>query len=165
MAVRCRWKIYSFVNSICGHIIRFSLYPLTDIWLIGDSLITHLHDMAEFRGSLNLGIPSKRVVWLGTRGMHWEQLRPKFQLMMIQNFQPVMILIHLGGNDLASVKQAKLMRMIKWDIGYIASVFPSTQIVWSDILPRRSWRGVEPSTTKLYKLIKRESVLIGPAIK
>ncbi|MCG8113656.1 MAG: SGNH/GDSL hydrolase family protein [Candidatus Thiodiazotropha taylori] len=108
--------------------------------------------MAESRGLLNLGINSKKVVWLGTRGMRWEQIRQKFQLMMIENPQPAMILIHLGGNDLAFIKQAKLMRAIKRDIQYIASVFPSTQIVWSDILPRKSWRGVVTTTINLYKL-------------
>lgn len=60
--------------------------------------MTHLKDMAAIRGSLNLGIPGKRV-GIGTRGMRWEHLRAKFQLMMIQNPPPVTIITHLGGND------------------------------------------------------------------
>lgn len=157
-----------FVCEFIFDLINFSLYPLTDIWLIGDSLMTHLKDMAAIRGSLNLGIPGKRIVWLGTRGMRWEHLRAKFQLMIIQNPPPVTIIIHLGGNDLVAVKQAKLMRLIKRDIRYIASVFPSAQIIWSDILPRKSWRGVVPATTNFFQLnqkrkrINRAGHLIVP---
>ena len=75
------------------------MYPLTDIWFIGDSLISHLSDRAAFRSSSNLGLANKKVHWLGTSSMHWRDLIPKFQLAMMFNPPPVMILVHVGGND------------------------------------------------------------------
>lgn len=70
-----------------------------------------------------------------------------------------MIVLQLDGNDLATVKQGKLIRKIKKDINYIATVFPSTQVVWSDILPRLSWRGVDYTPENLHKLyLKRKRI-------
>lgn len=56
---------------------------------------------------------------------------------------PVMIITHVGGNDIVSMKQDMLIKKIKKDLNYIASVFPSAKMVLSDILPRRSLYGVE----------------------
>ena len=36
-----------------------------------------------------------------------------------------MIVVHLGGNDLTTVKQGKLMGMINKDLFYMASTFPA----------------------------------------
>ena len=79
--------------------------------------------------------------------MHWHQLLPKLQLAMMGYPSPDMIIIHVGGNDITSVKQGKFIKMIKKDINYLASVFPRSMIVWSDILPRFSWRGLDSSVT------------------
>ena len=127
--------------------------------MLGDSLINHLEDMANIRRVPSLGLLNKRVLWLGSSGMHWPELVPKFQLTMILNPQPMMIVIHLGGNDLATVTQGKMIKKIKKDINYIASVFPSTQVVWSDILPRLVWRGVDNTPENLRKLdLKRKRI-------
>lgn len=89
--------------------------------------------------------------------MHRPELVSKFQLSIILNPRPVVIVLHLDGNDLATVKQGKLIRKIKKDINYIATVFPSTQVVWSDILPRLSWRCVDNTPENLHKLyLKRK---------
>lgn len=129
-----------------------SFMSLTDIWIIGDSLISHLEeDVGALRGSLNLGL-AFNVLWLGTGGMHWSDLIPRFQCTMIFHPPPVMIIIHVGGNDLVTMKQAKLIKVIRRDLGYIASVFPSVKIAWSDILPRNWWRGIENSPDNLAKI-------------
>ena len=130
------------------------MYPLTNIWFIGDSLISHLSDRAAFRASSNLGLANKKVHWLGTSSMHWRDLIPKFQLAMMFNPPHVMILVHVGGNDLVTMRQGKLIKNIKKDLQYLASVFSTAtcKIIWSDILPRKSWRGVEPTQGNLDKM-------------
>ena len=60
-----------------------------------------------------------------------------------------MIVVHLGGNDLVTTAQGKLMKSMKRDLCYLASVFPTTFIVWSDILPQMSWRGLESNPLNL----------------
>ena len=127
------------------------LCPLTDIWFIGDSLISHLSDRAAFRASSNLGLANKKVHRPGTSSMHWSDLIPMVQLAMMFNPPPVMFLVHVGGNDLVT-RQGKLIKNIKKDLQYLASVFSTTKIIWSDILPRKSWRGVEPTQGNVDKM-------------
>ena len=66
-----------------------------------------------------------------------------------------MIIIHIGGNDLVQMKQRNLMRKIKKDLQYVASVFSTSYIVWSDILPRAEWRGLESTLNNLKKINKK----------
>ena len=117
-----------------------------------DSLISHLEDLAISRRCQNLNLPNQAVFWLGYSGMVWKELAPRFQLSLLSNPPPVTIVIHLGGNDIVTVTQGKLIRSIKKDINYIASVFPSAAIVWSDILPRLKWRGAPNDPQTLYQL-------------
>ena len=84
--------------------------------------------------------------------MHWHELLPKLQHKMLFHPRPSRILIHVGGNDLVQVKQAKLMKRIKKDLKYIAAVFPSTFVVWSDVLPRKQWRGLQDTPENLVKM-------------
>lgn len=140
------------------------LISLTDtcIWFIGDSLLAHLEDdLRALRTSPNLGLDGN-ILWLGKGGMHWRELLPKFQCTLLFNPRPGMIVIHLGGNDLVTVKQAKLMRAIKKDLKYLASVFTSAKIVWSDILPRKKWLGIE-NTPKNLKIMDNKRKRINRA--
>ena len=74
--------------------------------------------------------------------MNWDGLLPQLQMTMMSAPKPAMLIIQLSGNDLVSLKQAKLMRKINRDIKYIASIFKTYYIMWSDILPRTTWRGM-----------------------
>lgn len=103
----------------------------------------------------NLGLSNRTVRWLGSGGMHWEQLLTELQLNMMFNPRPAMLILSLGGNDLVDIKQAKLMKKIKKDIKYIASIFPNAYIVWSDILPRKAWRDSNESLVKTNQKRKR----------
>ncbi|MEW8545795.1 MAG: hypothetical protein AB2693_19915 [Candidatus Thiodiazotropha sp.] len=115
-------------------------------------MLAHLEeDLAALHSSPNLGI-ADNILWLGAGGMHWSELIPKFQCTMIFNPPPDLIVIHVGGNDLVTVKQAKLIKVIRRDLQYLASVFPTAIVVWSDILPRKSWRGIENNPQNLAKM-------------
>ena len=91
--------------------------------------------------------------------MKWNELHGQVQLTMLFNSPPAMIIIHLGGNDLVTIKQGKLIKSIKRDLNYISSVFPSALIVWSDILPRLSWRGITPTLENLGKINRKRKCI------
>ena len=72
---------------------------------------------------------------------------------------PVMLVTHVGGNDLVNIRQAKMMKRITKDIKYIHLVFPSSYLVWSDILPRSKWLGLRPIGKNISKMdIKRKRI-------
>ena len=59
------------------------------------------------------------------------------------------------GNDLVNISQAKMMKKITKDIKYIHSVFPSSYLVWSDILPRSKWLGLRPTARNISNIDKK----------
>lgn len=78
--------------------------------------------------------------WHGKRGMRWEELLPKLQQLLKEESPPAKLVIHLGGNDLASTPTHKLERVIKEDLAQIYAWMPTTHIVWSDLTARLSYR-------------------------
>ena len=60
----------------------------------------------------------------------------------------VMILFHLGSNDLTNIKQGKLVKLMKRGIIYIAYVFSSKKNVWSDIIQILLCHGVDNAREK-----------------
>lgn len=53
---------------------------------------------------------------------------------------PSAIIFHLGGNDLTVRKGKSLIQQILLDLGTIRERFPETRLIWSNIIPRVSWR-------------------------
>ena len=58
-----------------------------------------------------------------------------------------------GGNDLASVPLKQLIAMIQKDMKLYSLMFPETCLIWSDILPRATYRGAR-SNAKVEKARK-----------
>ena len=112
----------------------------------------HGGNYANHVGYGQLGQNSFKIVWLGQKGMRWEQLLPALQLHMITRGHPRMIIVHLGGNNIDSVPQINLMKTIREDLIYIHSVFSSTLLVWCDILPRQVWRNNINGDSKVLNL-------------
>ena len=94
--------------------------------------MSHVADEAWDRGLPNLDLDGRTVHWFGKGSMHWSQLHSTMQLKMLFYPTPAMIVIHLAGNDLVGLKQAQLIKRI-----------PETLIVWSDILQRTQWWGMD----------------------
>ena len=88
--------------------------------------------------SPNLGLDNHEVVWIGSPGMHWNELCPKIEL-LIEYPSPALLVIHVGGDDLESIGMAGFMKKIKKSLLYISKVLPDAYLVWSDILPRTVW--------------------------
>lgn len=91
------------------------------------------------RKNLLLDPLSVNVRWCGQRGMRWDDLRRQIQWIGLHRV-PSMILVHLGGNDITSSTIQKMRRIIRRDFYYLSTNFPTTLLVWSDILPRLTWK-------------------------
>ena len=106
-------------------------------------------------------MPRTRAIRRKTSPLVWKQRNalerpePKVQWEMLNRPPPVMLVIHVGGNDLVNISQAKMMKKITKDIKYIHSVFPSSYLVWSDILPRSKWLGLKPTARNISNIDKK----------
>ena len=108
--------------------------------MLGDSILFCAGERAISLGQPNLTLDKLHVnvIWKAQSIMTWELLRQELQsVSSLQN--PSVIVIHLGGNNVLSTSVQKMGRIIKRDLKYISQNFPSTLLVWSDILPRLKW--------------------------
>ena len=53
---------------------------------------------------------------------------------------PNILIIHVAGNDIGATKTMELCIKIKKILSWSRSCFPSSMLVWSQILPRLKWR-------------------------
>lgn len=123
-----------------------SVLIFTDIWMVGDSLLFWGEDRADMKGLTNFQLEKDnvRVRWFGIRGMHWAELKSRIQYLIMLKARPFIIVIHLGGNDVVCTKLRTLQKKIENDVQYLFSSYPGILFVWSDILPRLKWKGVQP---------------------
>ena len=94
---------------------------------------------------------------MGASGMKWEKLLQTVQYQMLHRRNPDILILHLGSNDIDTIKQTKLMQSIMKDITYIHSTFPASVLVWCDILPRLKWRNNKSESPKELN-IKRKRI-------
>ncbi|XP_048245294.1 uncharacterized protein LOC125376902 [Haliotis rufescens] len=118
---------------------------LTEIWLVGSSLIYWAHRRAVARPvGLDLGLQKYglSLTWYGSRGMKWKSLLPFLQQKLRRSPPPAWLLLHLGGNDLGDVPTTVLLQTVSRDLTKIHHMMPFTQVIWSDVLQRVTWRGI-----------------------
>jgi hypothetical protein len=72
--------------------------------------------------------------------MAWGELIPRVKYLLRFNQPPDFLVIHCGGNSIGAVKWRELRCQIKDSLGQLMALLPSTKLIWSQILPRISWR-------------------------
>uniref|UniRef100_A0ABM5FLU4 1-alkyl-2-acetylglycerophosphocholine esterase n=1 Tax=Pogona vitticeps TaxID=103695 RepID=A0ABM5FLU4_9SAUR len=93
---------------------------------------------AESHWGSDLGLGTKaQLTWKGLRGMRWIQL---CRLAAFGQAPPDILVIHLGGNDLAQHPGKALVLDILRDLRWLQSRYPVMRIVWSTIVPRLVWK-------------------------
>ncbi|KAJ8375326.1 hypothetical protein SKAU_G00059060 [Synaphobranchus kaupii] len=122
---------------------------LPRLWIIGSSLIARLQvHLGAFGLDQNLGLDCQ-ITWAGRGGRRWEHLMPLLRSKRagIRDDPDVMV-IHLGGNSIGTYGNTRisLMWCMKTDIREINLLFPKTELMFSDILPRWNWRGQTATT-------------------
>lgn len=102
---------------------------------------------AELVGRQNLRLEpfNLTVRWLGRRGMQWTDLKNELQWICLHRV-PKMIIIHTGGNNVIGTPMQKMKRLMAKDFSYLFHNLPETLIVWSEILPRLSWKFSTPGS-------------------
>ncbi|XP_069585212.1 uncharacterized protein [Ranitomeya imitator] len=112
------------------------------VWIVGHSYIYWAARRAELcPGGRSLGFNDVDVIWRGLRGMMWSQVLPEIVHISRVASSPTIVVIHAGGNDLASFPLAELLTLIRSDMDKFPSFFPLMRLVWSEIIPRLVWRG------------------------
>ncbi|KAJ8418330.1 hypothetical protein AAFF_G00140390 [Aldrovandia affinis] len=117
-----------------------------NVWICGHSLVFWAEKRAkspEYGMQLGMDPSRVRIWWKGMQGLTWDQLLPLLLKLKGNWPNPDVLILHLGGNDLGKSDTRVLLAAVKKDLTSLRSIFPQCLLVWSDILPRRSWRTTE----------------------
>ena len=109
--------------------------------MVGDSYITRLEERAYTRHiELNLDASNVQCVqWIHIPGMKRSQLLKEIQFPAVYSHSPRAIVIHVGSNDLATVKGVVTIHAMKDDLLHLIDTFPNTRIMFSAMFPRLVW--------------------------
>ncbi|CAJ0919313.1 unnamed protein product [Ranitomeya imitator] len=114
------------------------------VWIMGHSFVFWAAERAAVRPDgrqLGFSRDVATLRWIGKRGMTWSQFLPDFHRFVRWDQVPQILVIHLGGNDLGKRPCRELIKDIKFDVLRLWAMFPKVLVVWSDIVPRKIWRG------------------------
>ncbi|KAJ8319735.1 hypothetical protein KUTeg_002713 [Tegillarca granosa] len=114
------------------------------IWCVGSSIIKRAFMVARQRpGGSNLTLDGNGISlwWQGYSGLKLTDIQKKIRLISIYaDNTPTYILLHCGGNDIGCTPLKQLFAVVKTLLNFLQQTFPYTRIIWSQILPRASWR-------------------------
>ena len=138
-------------------------------WICGDSIVKWAAKHAlEVVKDVQLGFgDDAEIVWKGKGGTYLVNLLPSLlDEISMASIKPDAIIIHCGTNDLGTVQHHVIQRTLKQAVGDIRHCFPDILILWSDIIPRRSYK-IARSNVKLDKARKKVNtyackLLTGP---
>ncbi|MFT7805929.1 uncharacterized protein LOC108918048 isoform X1 [Arapaima gigas] len=117
-----------------------------NVWICGHSLVIWAEKRAKSPDyCMQLGMDPENVQlwWRGRQGLMWEQLLPLLLELKGNWPNPDVLIMHLGGNDLGQSDPMEFLDSVKKDLASMKSIFPQCLLVWSSILPRRSWKTSE----------------------
>lgn len=114
-----------------------------EVWVLGDSTVRWAGERAKQNSAK---FADRSITWDGRSGMKVQDLHSAIQYGILKGYKPKMIVVHLGGNNLSSSNTCQIISILKKSLDYLFSVFSSTLIVWTFILPRLNWRNT-PNTS------------------
>lgn len=136
--------MFAVGDSCQGLILSSIIVGNKSVWIVGSSIIKHAFTVARGRpGGASLGLRdtlNTRVLWHGKSGLVIQKIRREVDIMSRYEDPPDIIVIHIGGNDIGDVRLGYLQYLIKRFFIWLRDQFPWTLIVWSQILPRMTWR-------------------------
>lgn len=113
------------------------------IWMVCSPIVkkAFIYSRSTYDGTqLGLNRHGYRVWWQGSGGMVWDKLVPRIKYLLSFEDSPSILVLHCGGNSIGKVPLLDLRNQIGSSLWEIQSLLPSTRLVWSQILPRSSWR-------------------------
>ncbi|XP_029442942.1 cGMP-specific 3',5'-cyclic phosphodiesterase-like [Rhinatrema bivittatum] len=142
------------------------------VWVVGHSFIHWAANRAQRRPyGLNLELEERnwKIVWIGQRGMKWDNLLSLVEQRALDLELPKIVLIHLGGNDVGTGSCKDLIVKIKKDFGTLMNAMPDTHWGWSDIIVRfkflqsKLWcRGVKKLNTQVLVICAYLDLVLCP---
>lgn len=112
------------------------------VWIVGHSYIFWAGEHSAYRpGGRSLGFHGMEVIWRGIRGLRWPEVLPHVVFLSRSVQSPVILVVHVGGNDLCSVRMGELLTLMQADVNRFFCFVPELVLVWSEIVPRLVWRG------------------------
>ena len=81
-----------------------------------------------------------QIWWQGYGGLTLKTLQRRINHIANLEDAPSVIVIHCGGNDIGKTKTQKLLVNVQEVHKFLSLKFPSTKLVWSELLPRIKWR-------------------------
>jgi hypothetical protein len=78
--------------------------------------------------------------------MVWSELSATVSRAMRDVPPPAMIVIHLGSNDIGTIKTFNLIENIETDILRFQLLFPNCRIIWSELLMTRYCHNAKKGT-------------------
>lgn len=82
------------------------------------------------------------IWWQGYSGLKFLHLQSKLHLLREIEAAPDFLVLHAGGNDigLKRIPLHELIEIVCDHLDIIKQRFPNSVLVWSQILPRKTWR-------------------------
>jgi hypothetical protein len=81
-----------------------------------------------------------KIWWQCKGGLTISKFHKHIQTMMQYEDPPNFIMLHVGTNDIGNVKLGLIQLQLKSLISWIAKQMPYAKIIFSQLLPRLSWR-------------------------
>ena len=141
----------------------------SDVWILGSSYIFWAEQRASRRGIVkDLGVKGvQSIKWVGRRGMRWHQLMHEFQYLTMHAPPPKVLVLHLGANDITTVRCSHLRNCMRGDILLMNETFPETKVVISAMIQRCNWasdidlKKIENKRKTLNRFLRRLAAYIG----
>lgn len=112
------------------------------VWIVGSSIISRAQKYSNSTCGEKLDLQHINVIWAGRSGLKWEDLELYLNNLLhrFNGNAPHALVIHCGGNSIGLQSLKKLQIEMKSLLRKIHTLMPNTLLIWSDILPRQSWR-------------------------
>lgn len=111
--------------------------------MVGSSIIKHAFSAARNSpGGVDLSLSrlGVSVWWQGYSGLGLHGLLKKIAYLTKFAAAPHFIIIHCGGNDIGKIPLWELRTFLQEVFSGLVKLLPQARIIWSQILPRKTWR-------------------------
>ena len=128
------------------NVTNFSLVSGSTVWIIGSSIVRDAYFRALQRPDgpgLGLANANINVYWEHQSGMRLFQFIETVNYMLNFYPRPDFLVIHCGGNDIGLKPIVEITWEAKLLFNKLKTMLPCTIFIWSQILPRISWRYIE----------------------